>query len=70
VVTREEMIAAINPKTLAIHFTNILSDKGQVNGPDTVAIAKEHNLYTFNDASADVPRYRGCGNIRRSDSTC
>jgi len=55
VVTREEMIAAINPKTLAIHFTNILSDKGQVNGPDTVAIAKEHNLYTFNDASADVP---------------
>jgi seryl-tRNA(Sec) selenium transferase len=55
VETREEMIAAINPKTLAIHFTNILSDKGQVNGPETVAIAKAHNLYTFNDAAADVP---------------
>jgi L-seryl-tRNA(Ser) seleniumtransferase len=55
VETREEMIAAINPKTLAIHFTNILSDKGQVSGPETVAIAKAHNLYTFNDASADVP---------------
>src|SRR5215467_13618096 len=55
VETREEMIAAINPKTLAIHFTNILSDKGQVSGPDTIAIAKEHNLYTFNDAAADVP---------------
>ncbi len=55
VVTREEMIAAINPKTLAIHFTNILSDKGKVSGPETVAIAKAHNLYTFNDASADVP---------------
>ncbi len=55
VVTREEMIAAINPKTVAIHFTNILSDKGQVSGPETVAIAKAHNIYTFNDASADVP---------------
>src|SRR6201987_5355305 len=55
VETREEMIAAINPKTVAIHFTNILSDKGKVSGPETVAIAREHNLYTFNDAAADVP---------------
>ncbi len=55
VETREEMIAAINPKTLAIHFTNILSDRGKVSGPETVAIAKAHNIYTFNDASADVP---------------
>lgn len=55
VETREEMIAAINPRTVAIHFTNILSDKGKVSGAETVAIAKEHNLYTFNDAAADVP---------------
>ena len=55
VETREEMIAAINPKTVAIHFTNILSDNGKVSGPETIAIAKEHNLYTFNDAAADVP---------------
>ena len=55
VETREEMIAAINPKTVAIHFTNILSDKGKVSGPETVEIAKAHNLYTFNDAAADVP---------------
>jgi L-seryl-tRNA(Ser) seleniumtransferase len=55
VETREQMIAAINPKTVAIHFTNILSDRGQVSGPETVAIAKAHNIYTFNDASADVP---------------
>ncbi len=55
VETREEMIAAINPKTVAIHFTNILSDKGEVSGPETVAIARAHNIYTFNDASADVP---------------
>lgn len=55
VETREEMIAAINPKTVAIHFTNILSGNGKVSGAETVAIAKEHNLYTFNDAAADVP---------------
>ena len=55
VETREEMIAAINPKTVAIHFTNILSDKGKISGPETVAIAKAHNIYTFNDAAADVP---------------
>jgi seryl-tRNA(Sec) selenium transferase len=55
VETREEMIAAINPKTVAIHFTNILSDKGKVSGSETVEIAKAHNLYTFNDAAADVP---------------
>src|SRR5580698_8137850 len=55
VETREEMVAAINPKTVAIHFTNILSDKGKVSGPETIAIAKEHKLYTFNDAAADVP---------------
>src|SRR3984885_14132311 len=55
VETREQMIAAINPKTVAIHFTNILSDRGKVSGAETVEIAKAHNLYTFNDASADVP---------------
>jgi seryl-tRNA(Sec) selenium transferase len=55
VETREEMIAAINPKTVALHFTNILSDKGKVSGPETVAIAKDHNIYSFNDAAADVP---------------
>src|ERR1700761_2746475 len=55
VETREEMIAAINPKTVAIHFTNILSNRGKVSGPETVAIAKERNIYSFNDFSADVP---------------
>ncbi len=55
VETREEMIAAINPKTVAIHFTNILSDRGKVSGPETVAIARQHNIYSFNDFSADVP---------------
>ena len=55
VTTRDEMIAAINRRTLAIHFDDASSDRGQVNGPDTVAIAKAHNIYTFCDAAADVP---------------
>src|SRR5690242_17363813 len=55
VETKEQMVNAINPKTVAIHFTNILSDKGKVSGPETIEIAKAHNLYTFNDAAADVP---------------
>jgi L-seryl-tRNA(Ser) seleniumtransferase len=53
--TREEMVAAINPRTVAIHFTNVQAGEGQVKGPETVAIAKAHNIYTFCDASADVP---------------
>lgn len=55
VETREEMIAAINPRTVGIHFTNILSDRGKVGAAETIAIAKQHRLYTFNDAAADVP---------------
>lgn len=55
VVTKEEMIAAINEKTLAIHFINIQSDQGQVSGPEIIEIARAHNIYCFNDASADVP---------------
>src|SRR5712691_6313491 len=34
VETRGEMIAAINPKTVAIHFTNILANRGKVSGPE------------------------------------
>jgi len=55
VETRDEMIAAINPRTVAIHFLNIQSNRGLVNAQDTVAIAKQHGVYAFLDASADVP---------------
>jgi L-seryl-tRNA(Ser) seleniumtransferase len=55
VETRDEMISAINPRTLAIHFDDASANWGKVSGPETVAIAKEHDLYTFCDASADVP---------------
>ncbi|HEY6465399.1 MAG TPA: hypothetical protein VIY69_05365 [Candidatus Acidoferrales bacterium] len=55
VETKEQMINAINPRTLAIHYLNIQSDRGQVTGAETIEIAKAHNLYTYNDAAADVP---------------
>jgi seryl-tRNA(Sec) selenium transferase len=55
VETREEMIAAINPRTLAIHFNDVASSRGQVSSSETVAIARQHNLYAFCDAAADVP---------------
>lgn len=55
VETKEQMINAINPKTLAMHYINIQSDRGQVSGPEMIEIARAHNIYTFNDASADVP---------------
>jgi L-seryl-tRNA(Ser) seleniumtransferase len=55
VETKDQMMNAINPKTLAMHYINIQSDKGQVSGPEMIEIAKKANIYTFNDASADVP---------------
>lgn len=55
VETKDQMINAINPKTLAMHYINIQSDMGKVSGPEMIEIARKANIYTFNDASADVP---------------
>ena len=56
VETREEMIAAINPRTVGIHFDDTSRrPRDRSSGPETVKIAKEHNIYSFCDASADVP---------------
>jgi L-seryl-tRNA(Ser) seleniumtransferase len=55
VETREELIAAINPRTAALHFTNLFNDKGRVKVDEFVKIAHEHNLPAFNDAAADTP---------------
>ncbi len=55
VETKEEMINAINPKTLAIHFLHINADRGKVSGQEILEIAKAHGVYTFNDMAADVP---------------
>lgn len=53
--TKDELIAAINERTVGIHFNHIQSNRGQVSAEDVIAIAKAHNIYTFCDASADVP---------------
>jgi seryl-tRNA(Sec) selenium transferase len=55
VETRDDLVAAINERTLGIHFNHIQSNRGQVPAEDVIAIAKAHNIYTFCDASADVP---------------
>jgi L-seryl-tRNA(Ser) seleniumtransferase len=55
VETREELIAAIGPRTAALHFTNLFNDKGHVKVDEFVKIAHEHNLPAFNDAAADTP---------------
>jgi seryl-tRNA(Sec) selenium transferase len=55
VETKEELIAAINERTVGIHFNHIQANRGQVSAEDVIKIAKEHNIYTFCDASADVP---------------
>ncbi len=55
VETKEQMINAINPKTLAIHFLHINADQGKVSGQEIIEIAKAHGVYSYNDAAADVP---------------
>jgi L-seryl-tRNA(Ser) seleniumtransferase len=55
VETRDDLVAAINERTLGIHFNHIQSNRGQVPAEEVIAIAKAHNIYTFCDASADVP---------------
>ncbi len=55
VETRDEMIAAINPRTVAMHYNHIQSNRGQVSGEEMIAIAKAHNIYCLCDASADLP---------------
>ncbi len=50
------MIAAIiNERTVAMHYNHIQSNRGQVSGEEMIAIGKEHHVYTFCDAAADVP---------------
>src|SRR5271156_6857606 len=45
--TRDELIAAINPRTVGIYFNDIAADDGSVDAPETIKIAKEHNIYTY-----------------------
>ena len=53
--TRDELVAAINARTAAMHFTNFLNAAGQIKVDEFVQIAHQHNLPAFNDAAADTP---------------
>lgn len=55
VETKEEMVAAINERTVAMHYNHIQSNRGQVSAEEMIALAREHNIYVLCDASADVP---------------
>jgi seryl-tRNA(Sec) selenium transferase len=53
--SKDELIAAINERTVGIHFNHIQSNRSPVTAEEVIAIAKAHNIFTFCDASADVP---------------
>jgi L-seryl-tRNA(Ser) seleniumtransferase len=55
VETAADLEAAVNPQTAMLMFYNAGEPDGQIKGPDFVALAKKHNVPSFNDASADTP---------------
>ena len=69
VETREEMINAINPKTVAIHFTNILSDRGKLAGRKRWRLPRRITYIRSTMRRRTCRRCRGCGIIPRSGST-
>jgi L-seryl-tRNA(Ser) seleniumtransferase len=55
VESRQDLLEAINPRTAAMHFTNLFNPDGQIKVDEWVKIAHQHNLPAFNDAAADTP---------------
>ena len=55
VETREELIAAINSKTAAMHFTNFANEVGHIKVDEFARLGQQYKIPTFNDASADAP---------------
>ena len=55
VETRQELLAAINPKTAMMHFSNFANASGQIKVEEWVKIAHDHKIPAFIDAAADTP---------------
>ena len=55
VETKKELESAINEKTALMWFYNNQNPIGKIRDEEFVAIAKKHNIPTFNDCAADVP---------------
>lgn len=55
VETEDDVRKAINERTAALHFINILEEQGQIKADRWVAIAKEYKIPATIDIAADVP---------------
>ena len=53
--TREQLLAAINPETAMMHFSNFANAAGEIKVEEWVKIAHEHKIPAFIDAAADTP---------------
>ena len=69
VETSDELERAVNEKTAMMLFFNDADPRGKIKSEEFVALGKKHNIPTFNDAAADVPRPRTCRSTRRWAST-
>ena len=55
VETREELEAAIGPRTVMMLFFNANGPVGRIQAAEFAELGRKHNVPTFNDAAADVP---------------
>ena len=55
VETRQDVLNAIGPRTLGMHFLNKRNPVGKIQYREWLQLAKDHNLVTMNDAAADTP---------------
>jgi uncharacterized pyridoxal phosphate-dependent enzyme len=55
VETRDQLLAAINPNTAMMHFSNFANADGQIKVEEWVKIAHDDKIPAFIDAAADTP---------------
>jgi uncharacterized pyridoxal phosphate-dependent enzyme len=55
VETKDQLLAAMNPNTAMMHFSNFANAEGQIKVEEWVKIAHEHRIPAFIDAAADTP---------------
>jgi len=55
VETPEDVARAVSPRTAMMFFLNKNDGDGRIKWQEWVALAKKHNVPSFNDAAADVP---------------
>ena len=55
VETRQDVLNAIGPHTLGMHFLNKRNPVGKIQYKEWLQLGKDHGLYNMNDAAADTP---------------